>query len=131
MGGDMRRDPVMVLVVVSLVTLVLVGCQDLQTPGIATSATSNPTTLPTQVVTTQQDLVKVPSFRDFKSTYTGNDWDQVLAAWQAAVEDGFSQVGLVADIELVPPGDTEYQDPEAGAMVPSGTVVHIRVAVYD
>jgi hypothetical protein len=133
----MRRSLVVVLAVASLVTLVLAGCQDLQTPGTApsatssTSTTSSPTTVPAQVVTTQQDLVRVPSYKDFKSAYTGDDWGQVLAAWQAAVEDGFSQAGLVADIEVVAPGDTEYQDPEAGTMVPSGTVVHIRVAVYD
>ena len=127
----MRRGLVVVLVVASLVVLMLAGCQDLQTPGTATSATSSPATVPAQVVTTQQDLVRVPSYKDFKSTYTGDDWDQVLAAWRAAVEDGFSQAGLVADLELVAPGDTEYQDPEAGTMVPRGTVVHIRVAVYD
>jgi hypothetical protein len=131
MGGDMRNSLVLVIVVVFLATVVLTGCQDLQTSGTATSATSSPTTAPPQVVTTQQDLVRVPSYQDFKSTYTGDDWGQVLAAWQAAVEDGFSQAGLVAEIELVPPGDTEYQDPEAGTMVPRGTVVHIRVAVYD
>jgi hypothetical protein len=127
----MRRSLVVVLVVVSLVPLALAGCRDLQTPGTATSDVHSSTTAPTEVVTTQQELVRVPSYKDFKSTYTGDDWGQVLAAWQAAVEDGFSQAGLVADIELVAPGDTEYQDPEAGTMVPRGTVVHIRVAVYD
>jgi hypothetical protein len=127
----MRRSLVVMLVAVSLVTLGLSGCQDLNAPGTATSATSSPTTAPPQVVTTQQDLVRVPSYQDFKSTYTGDDWNQVLATWEAAVQDGFSQAGLVADLVLVAPGDTEYQDPEAGTMVPRGTVVHIRVAVYD
>jgi hypothetical protein len=127
----MRRHLAIVVVALALVVLVLAGCQDLQAPGTATSATASSTTTATQVVTTQQDLVRVPSYQDFKSTYAGDVWDQVLAAWMAAVEDGFSQAGLVADIELVAPGDTEYQDPEAGTMVPRGTVVHIRVAVYD
>jgi predicted small secreted protein len=127
----MRRRFAIVVVALALVALVLAGCQDLQDPGTATSVTASPTSMATQVVTTQQDLVRVPSYQDFKSAYTGDDWGQVLVAWEAAVEEGFSQAGLVADLEVVAPGDTEYQDPEAGTMVPRGTVVHIRVAVYD
>jgi hypothetical protein len=128
--GNVRRYVVAVVAVAFFVSLVLAGCQDLQGPDTATSATASPTTVPAQVATTQ-DLVRVPSYLDFESTYTGDVWEQVLASWMAAIEDGFSQAGLVADLELVAPGDAEYQDPEAGTMVPRGTVVHIRVAVYD
>ncbi len=127
----MRRHLLVLLVLtVSLVVLGLAGCQDLQGPGTVTSDTVAPTTVVIQTTTTE-DLVRVPSYMDFKSGYTGDVWEQALSSWQAAVEDGFSQAGLVADIELVAPGDDEYQDPEAGTMVPRGTVVHIRVAVYD
>lgn len=127
----MRRELTILVVVLSLAALAFAGCQDLQAPATTTSATAGPTTLPTQGGTTLQELVTVPSYKDFKATYNGDDFEQVMASWKAAVEAGFSQAGLVAEIEFVAPGDTEYQDPEAGTTVPRGTVVHIRVAVYD
>ena len=128
----------MVAVAASLVVVALVGCQDLQTSGEPTAPTAGPTAPTASPATaapaptaTTQNLVRVPSYTDFKATYTGDDWGQLLESWMTAVEDGFSQAGLVADLEVVAPGDTEYQDPAAGSMVPPGTVVHIRVAVYD
>jgi len=130
-------------VAVSLVAVALVGCQDLQESGEETtvsagetSVTEVSTTAPVETTTTiqtttTQDLVRVPSYMDFRATYTGDDWNLLLESWRTAIEDGFSQAGLVADLEVVAPGDTEYQDPVAGSMVPRGTIVHIRVAVYD
>jgi hypothetical protein len=124
-------------VAASLVAVSLAGCQNLQASGVATTVptgpttvTVSPTTAPSQTTTTQ-DLVRVPSYMDFKPTYTGDDWNLLLESWRSAIEGGFSAAGLTADLQVVAPGDTEYQDPEAGSMVPRGTVVHIRVAVYD
>jgi len=131
----MRRHLMILIVVLSLVALAFAGCQDLQGVTTEASATPNlttptPTGAPAETLTTQE-LVLVPSYTDFRSTYTGDDWEQVLAAWKAAIQDGFSQAGLVAEIELIAPGETQSQDPPAGSMVPRGTVVHIRVTVYD
>ena len=72
-----------------------------------------------------------PSYTKFKGLNTGDDFGLALESFAAAVKAGFKKAGLVADLEFVAPGDPEYQKPKAGTMVKKGTVVHIRVAVYD
>jgi hypothetical protein len=104
------------------------------TTTMATTTTTEAATTTTEAAattTTKQKLVKVPSYTDFKSSYQGNDFGKALKAWQAAVEAGFHKVGLVAKVEFLPPGEQDSQNPKAGQMVPKGTVVHIRVVVYD
>jgi hypothetical protein len=133
----MRHRLVVSIVVVSLVTLALVGCEDLGASDTATSAGGTPTsgaaptTTPAVATTAQPELVRVPAYQDFPSSYTGNDFGLALEAWQEAIQTGFSEAGLVAEIELVPVDSPQFQEPAAGTMVPRGTVVHIQVIVAD
>lgn len=79
-------------------------------------------------------FVRVPSWRDFRSSYTGDDWTTIIESTIAAIEDGFAKAHLIADVQLVngwDEGSTAYQRPKAGTMVQTGTIVHIRIPVYD
>lgn len=85
------------------------------------------------VVSTGLDLVKVPSWKNFRGTYTGSDWNKVLASLEAAIKAGFKKAGLTATVEFVngiedPKGS---QSPKAGTMVPRGTKVRCKVPVVD
>lgn len=102
------------------------------TTTAATTTTTLETTTTTEApTTTTEALVKVPSYKNFKGSYTGDDFGKALDSWEAAVKAGFKKAGLVAVVTLVAPGDPEYQKPKAGTMVKKGTTVHIHVAVYD
>jgi hypothetical protein len=78
-------------------------------------------------------LVRVPSWRRFHSSYTGTDWDTILTSGIAAIEDGFAKRGLIARVTLANgyAGAKSSQRPRAGVWATEGTVVHVRVAVYD
>jgi hypothetical protein len=77
--------------------------------------------------------VRVPSWRRFHSSYTGTDWETILRTAIKAIRTGFAKRGLVARVTLVDgySGGTSRQRPRAGTWVPKGTVVRIRIAVYD
>jgi len=78
-------------------------------------------------------VVQVPSWRDFRSAYTGDDWVTILESLQEAIEIGFADVGLIADVEYLNghAGARAYQRPRAGARVLQGTTVRIGIPVYD
>jgi beta-lactam-binding protein with PASTA domain len=101
-----------------------------QTPS---SGEAQPGTAVVINVSTGVDLVLVPSWRDFPSSYNGDDWARTLDSIQASVEAGFKRAGLVAHIEFVNAnaGDSDYQSPKSGSRVPRGTRVQIRIAVSD
>jgi dipeptidyl aminopeptidase/acylaminoacyl peptidase len=78
-------------------------------------------------------MVRVPSWRRFRSSYTGTDWDTILKTGIAAIKAGFAKRGLIARVTLVNgyDGSTSRQRPKAGTWAPKGTVVRVRLAVYD
>jgi serine/threonine-protein kinase len=93
-----------------------------------------PGTIVTLVVSTGVDLVPVPSWRDFKSSYTGDDWGKTLESLTSAIKAGFKRAGLSASVEYLNAwvdGDTAHQRPRAGSRVPRGTRVRIQIPVYD
>lgn len=78
-------------------------------------------------------FVRVPSWRDFPSSYTGDDFFAGLEKLQASIDAGFDRAGLIADVQYINgiDGATSYQRPKAGARVQEWTTVHIRIAVID
>lgn len=84
-------------------------------------------------VSTGVDLVRVPSYRKFNGSYSGDDWNKELDSMIAAIKAGFRRAGLVASVEITSAYESEkdYQSPKAGSMVQRGTRVHIRIPVYD
>jgi Tol biopolymer transport system component len=78
-------------------------------------------------------LVRVPSWRRFHSSYTGTDWETILRTTIKAIRAGFAKRSLVARVTLASgyDGTKCRQRPRAGTWVPKGTVVRIRIAVYD
>jgi hypothetical protein len=79
-------------------------------------------------------LVRVPSWKDFPSSYTGDDWAATLEAMKAAIEAGFEKAGLSAVVQFGDAwseGENASQSPKAGSSVPEETTVHIRIPVYD
>jgi beta-lactam-binding protein with PASTA domain len=88
----------------------------------------------TLTVSTGIDMVKVPSWRSFKGSYTGNDWGKTLESMETAIKAGFNRVGLIADVEFLNAwvdGETAHQSPKAGSRARRGTRVHIQIPVYD
>ena len=80
-----------------------------------------------------RQFVRVPSWRDFPSSYTGDDWFEGLTAMQTAIEEGFAKRALIADVEFVNglDGTPASQRPKAGSQVETGTIVHIHIPVVD
>lgn len=78
-------------------------------------------------------FVRVPSWRDFPSSYTDDDFVTGLERAKAAIEAGFDDAGLVADVVFVNGIDetTASQRPKAGSWVQNWTTVHIRIPVID
>lgn len=78
-------------------------------------------------------FVRVPSWRDFPSAYTGSDWETSLRTLQAAIERGFAKRGLIADVEYRSgyDGTRASQRPKASSRVETGTIVHIHIPVWD
>jgi beta-lactam-binding protein with PASTA domain len=88
----------------------------------------------TLTVSTGIDMVKVPSWRSFKGSYTGTDWGKTLESMETAIKAGFNRVGLIADVEFLNAwvdGETAHQSPKAGSRARRGTRVHIQIPVYD
>ena len=77
--------------------------------------------------------VRVPSWRDFPSSYTGDDFFAGLEAAKAAIERGFAKRALIADVEFVNglDGTPASQRPRVGSLVQQGTIVHIHIPVVD
>ena len=78
-------------------------------------------------------FVRVPSWRDFPSAYTGSDWETTLRTLQAAIERVFAKRGLIADVEYRSgyDGTRASQRPKANSRVETGTIVHIHIPVWD
>lgn len=93
-----------------------------------------PGTAVTLTISTGVDLVRVPDADDFRGSYNGDDWNQVLMSHEAAIEAGFRRAGLTAVVEFLnawEAGDDIRQDPKPGSMVRRGTKVYVGVPVYD
>lgn len=92
-----------------------------------------PGTAVSVAVSTGVELVKVPSWRDFRTSVPEDDWGAYLEAWIAAMESGFRKAGLVPDVQLknAYEDESEYQNPRAGTLVPRGTTVHVEIPIYD
>jgi hypothetical protein len=101
-----------------------------QTTGSTTTSSSATTT----TSSSDDPMVEVPSWEDFPSSYEGDDWETVLESLQAAIEAGFKDAGLVAEVTFVngwEEGNETSQDPAAGTIVPKGTKVQVTMPVFD
>lgn len=100
----------------------------------AAGALMVPGTAVTLTVSTGVDLVRVPNALDFRGSYHGDDFTQVLESHKRAIEVGFRNAGLVADVEFTngwDDGPETRQSPKAGSMVPRGTRVSVIVPTYN
>ena len=111
--------------------------------GLLTSGCSSPSeppkpaSVPSAVEPTRTpELVRVPSLEDaIRSSNTTATYDEDAQALadqlRASIERYYAQRGLKAVVEYQSIVLPDSQEPAAGAMVPSGTVVNILIGFGD
>ncbi len=95
-----------------------------------------PGTMVDLIVSTGIEMVKVPNWTQFRAPGNPDDYPDfgaLLEATEEAIEEGFAAAGLVAVIEWAPweEGVQSTQAPAAGAWVPAGTTVYLKLYVAD